>query len=96
MLGDEAIADEEVAKAADGEALAEIEDGGALYMGSVWLAQKLTQVHAHADAAAAAGEEKEEMLGDEAIADEEAAEAADEEALAEIEDGGDEIKVSVT
>jgi hypothetical protein len=35
------------------------------------------------------------MLGDEAIADEEAAEAADEEALAEIEDGGDEIKVPV-
>ena len=57
---------------------------------------QLTKLHAHADAAAASGEEKEEILGDEAIADEEAAEAADEEALADIEDGGDEIKVSVT
>ena len=44
--------------------------------------------------AAAAGETKEGVMSDDAIADEEDAEAADEAALAEIEDGGDEIKAA--
>ena len=51
-------------------------------------------VHVHAAAAAAAGEDKEGVLDDEAIDDEEEAEAADEAALADVVDGDDEIKAA--
>ena len=51
-------------------------------------------MHVHAEAAAAAGEDKEAVLDDEAIDDEEEAEAADEAALADVVDGGDEIKAA--